>query len=105
MTKNSVGIIGLGYVGLPLALEFCRVGFHVVGVDIDKRKIGSLRQGNSYIGDVCDQDVKEFVAIGLLNPTTEFSELSEVEGISICVPTPLRKTREPDCSSVANAAQ
>ena len=105
MKKNSVGVIGLGYVGLPLAVEFCRAGFQVFGVDIDKKRIAYLRQGNSYIEDVASQDIREFVSNGRLCPSAEFSVLQEAEEISICVPTPLRKTKEPDVSYVIAAAK
>ena len=105
MIKNSVGIIGLGYVGLPLAVEFCRAGFHVFGVDTSGERLGCLRQGNSYIADVTNQDIHEFVSSGRMNPSIEYSPLREVEGISICVPTPLRETRDPDLSYVIAAAE
>ena len=106
MLKNhSVGIIGLGYVGLPLAVEFCKAGSHVVGVDIDQQRLAALRQGNSYIGDVAGQDIQEFVLNGQLCLSSEFTPLSGVEAISICVPTPLRKTREPDCTFVIDVAE
>ncbi len=105
MKKNSVSVIGLGYVGLPLAIEFCRSGFKVFGVDIDKKRLAILRQGNSYIEDVASQDVQKFVSNGRLCPSAEFSVLQETEGIIICVPTPLRKTKEPDVSYVITAAE
>ncbi|MFC2071539.1 nucleotide sugar dehydrogenase [Chloroflexota bacterium] len=105
MKKNSVGIIGLGYVGLPLAIEFCRAGFQVIGVDIDEEKLACLSKGDSYIADVASQDIQEFVSSGRLYPSAEFSSLREVEGISICVPTPLRKTKEPDVSYVVATAE
>jgi len=105
MRKNSVGIIGLGYVGLPLAAEFCRAGFRVFGVDTNEERLARLRQGSSYIADVTSEDVQKFVSDGRLCPSAEFSVLREVEGISICVPTPLRKTREPDVSHVIAAAE
>jgi len=103
--KNSVSVIGLGYVGLPLAVEFCRSGFQVIGVDIDEERLAFLRQGRSYIADVASQDIQEFVSSGRLCPSAEFSPLRDVEGISICVPTPLRKTKEPDVSYVIAAAE
>ncbi|MFC1932969.1 nucleotide sugar dehydrogenase, partial [Chloroflexota bacterium] len=105
MKKNSVGVIGLGYVGLPLAVEFCRAGFKVFGVDTDKKRLAILRQGNSYIEDVATQDIQEFVSNGCLCPSAEFSVLQEAEGIIICVPTPLRKTKEPDVSYVIAASE
>ena len=105
MINNSVGIIGLGYVGLPLAMEFCRAGFKVFGVDTSEERLDCLRQGNSYISDVTSQNVQEFVNEGRLCPSADFSVLREVEGMSICVPTPLRKTREPNLSYVIDAAE
>jgi len=105
MRNNSVGIVGLGYVGLPLAVEFCRAQFQVIGVDIDDERLAFLRQGRSYIADVASQDIQEFVNSDCLCPSADFSPLREVEGISICVPTPLRKTREPDVSYVIAAAE
>ncbi len=103
--QNSFGVIGLGYVGLPLAMEFCRAGHHVVGVDVDPNKIQALRSGISYIGDVSGAEVASAVDRGLFHPTTEYAPLAEVEAISICVPTPLRKTREPDVSFVVSVAE
>jgi len=105
MKRNCVGIVGLGYVGLPLAVEFCRAGFHVIGVDTDEERLERLRRGSSYILDVTSQDIQTFVSDDCLCPTTEFSLLEEAEGISICVPTPLRKTKEPDISCVIAAAR
>ncbi len=93
MRNNTVGVIGLGYVGLPLAMEFCRSGFTVFGVDTSQQRLDRLRHGDSYIVDVRSQDVQEFVSSGRLCPSAEFSTLREAEGISICVPTPLRKTK------------
>jgi len=105
MKQNTVSIIGLGYVGLPLAVEFCRSGFRVFGVDIDKERLECLRLGDSYIEDVANEDVQGFVSNGHLCPSAEFSVLQESEGISICVPTPLRKTKEPDVSYVIAATE
>jgi UDP-N-acetyl-D-glucosamine dehydrogenase len=105
MKKNCIGIVGLGYVGLPLAVEFCRAGFQVIGVDTNEERLKRLCQGSSYIADVASQDIQKFVSSYRLCPTTEFSTLQEAEGISICVPTPLRKTREPDISCVIAAAR
>ena len=103
--KVIVSVLGLGYVGLPLAVEFCRAGFHVIGVDTNEERLARLRRGSSYIADVASQDIQTFVSNDRLCPTTEFSLLQEAEGISICVPTPLRKTREPDISCVIAAAR
>jgi UDP-N-acetyl-D-glucosamine dehydrogenase len=98
--KGYFGVIGMGYVGLPLAMEFCRAGYHVTGVDVDQGRIAQLQAGQSYIGDVPDADVESMVSEGLFCPTSEYAALADVEAMSICVPTPLRKTREPDVSYV-----
>ncbi len=103
--KHQIGIVGLGYVGLPLAVEFCRAGFKVFGVDTSEERLACLRRGSSYIADVSSRNVQEFVSNGRLCSSAEFSMLPDAEGISICVPTPLRKTREPDVSYVITAAE
>lgn len=105
MTKGYFGVIGLGYVGLPLAIEFCRAGYHVVGVDVDEKRIAQLRAGRSFIGDISSADLESAVNEGLFLPTTDYGSLGQVEAMSICVPTPLRKTREPDVSYVTAAAE
>jgi UDP-N-acetyl-D-glucosamine dehydrogenase len=99
-----IGVIGLGYVGLPLALAMHDAGYDVVGVDIDTEKIRTLRDGKSTVNDVADKEVKKAVRDGLTF-TTEYEELSDVDGVSICVPTPLRKTDTPDLSFVVEAAE
>jgi UDP-N-acetyl-D-glucosamine dehydrogenase len=101
---TRVGVIGLGYVGLPLALAMHDAGYDVVGVDIDTEKIRTLREGKSTVNDVADEEVQEAVRDGLTF-TTEYEELSDVDGVSICVPTPLRKTDTPDLSFVVDAAE
>ena len=98
-----VGVIGLGYVGLPLAVEFAKAGLRTVAVDIDARKIAQIEQGKSYIGDVSDAEVQAVTRSGHLRPTTDFSVLADVDTVDICVPTPLRKTRDPDLSFVVSA--
>jgi UDP-N-acetyl-D-glucosamine dehydrogenase len=104
MTKKA-GVLGLGYAGLPLAIEICRAGYEVVGVDIDEKRIRSLSQGASYIEDITSEEIGSLVREGRFHPTRAFSDLTQVDFISICVPTPLRKTKEPDISYVANAAE
>lgn len=99
-----IGIIGLGYVGLPLAVEFAREGFHVTGIDVDGRKIEALNRGESYIGDISSAALSEQVQAGRLQATVDYGVLAEIDAISICVPTPLRKTRDPDMSYVVQAA-
>ena len=89
------GVIGLGYVGLPLALEFARVGFRVVGIDLDEGKVQAIQDGRSYIVDVSDEEIARPVREGKFSATTDFSVISELDTINICVPTPLRKTKDP----------
>ena len=101
--RARIGIIGLGYVGLPLAVEFARAGFHVVGYDVDASKTSTLNGGVSYIPDVPTEHVAEIVKAGTFRATTDASELATVDVIDICVPTPLRKTKDPDMSYVVQA--
>src|SRR5262245_1597651 len=100
-----VGVVGLGYVGLPLAVEFARSGLSVVGIDLDKRKIDAIARGESYIPDVPTADVRRFVADRKLDATTDFSAVAELDTINICVPTPLRKTKDPDMSFIVSAVE
>ena len=99
----NVGVIGLGYVGLPLAVEFAKAGFKAIAFDVDTDKVEKIRRGESYIGDVPDDEVQAVTATGHLVATTDFSELANVDTIDICVPTPLRKTGHPDLSHVVSA--
>ncbi|MEM7335461.1 MAG: nucleotide sugar dehydrogenase [Chloroflexota bacterium] len=101
----SVGIIGLGYVGLPLALAFCEAGFSVVGVDVAQEKVQKLARGESYIEDVPDEQVKMMVKNGRFTATTDYKMLKDVDAISICVPTPLTKTKDPDISYIIHATE
>ncbi len=103
--RAKVGIIGLGYVGLPLAVEFAKVGFDVTGIDIDQRKIDSINKGISYIQDVPTKEVKELVKAGKLRATSDFSVLRKIDTINICVPTPLRKSKDPDISYILAATK
>ena len=103
-SREQIGVVGLGYVGLPLALAFTRAGYEVVGVDIDDQRIETLREGKSYLTDVTDEAVGNALAEGF-RPTTEYTELSAAEGVSVCVPTPLRKTGTPEMSYVADAVE
>ncbi len=100
-----VGIVGLGYVGLPLAVEFAQAGLKVLGVDVDARKVEAIRQGHSYIQDVPTALIADLVQRGRLTAATEYAELRRADAVSICVPTPLRKTRDPDMSYVVTAAE
>ena len=103
--KASIGVIGLGYVGLPLAVEFARHGFNVVGFDVDESKTGQINAGRSYIPDVTEKDLAEVVKAGRLRATTKLAELGDMDVIDICVPTPLRKTKDPDLSYVVKAVE
>jgi UDP-N-acetyl-D-glucosamine dehydrogenase len=98
-----VGILGMGYVGLPLALEFARKGFRVTGFEVDAGRVKELSRGRSYITDVASRDIAEVVRAKKLSATTRFDDLKKCDAILICVPTPLRKTREPDNSFVYEA--
>ena len=97
------GVIGLGYVGLPLAVEFANAGYHVVGLDIDQRKVDAIAAGTSYIPDVPESDVARLVAAHRLQATTDFAEIARLDTVNICVPTPLRKTKDPDVSYMVAA--
>ena len=101
--RARVGVIGLGYVGLPLAVEFSRAGFAVTGFEVDARRVGEINAGRSYIGDVSDYTMRELAASKRLRATTDFDELAQMDTISICVPTPLRKTRDPDLTFIIGA--
>ncbi len=98
-----IGVIGLGYVGLPLAVEFANAGFRVVGIDIDQRKVDAVNAKTSYIQDVATEEVAKLVEAGRLRATADFSALKEIDAVSICVPTPLRKTKDPDISYIMAA--
>lgn len=99
----KIAILGLGYVGLPLAVVFGEAGFHITGVDPDKRKIDSLEKGKSYIPDVKTETVEKLVKSGRFTATADFSVLKEMDAVSICVPTPLRQTGDPDMSFIISA--
>jgi UDP-N-acetyl-D-glucosamine dehydrogenase len=101
----QVGVIGLGYVGLPLLVEFAGKGFKATGFEVDETKAASINRGESYIGDVPSARVQELVEAKLLRATTDFNHLAECDAIIICVPTPLRKTKEPDVSYILAAAE
>ncbi|MBN2382352.1 nucleotide sugar dehydrogenase [bacterium] len=98
-----LAVIGMGYVGLPLAVEMAQAGFQVTGIDIDQEKMRMLNKGISYIQDISSDQVYDLVQKGFLQGTPDFSILKSVDCISICVPTPLRKTRDPDISFIINA--
>jgi UDP-N-acetyl-D-glucosamine dehydrogenase len=100
----TLGIAGLGYVGLPLAVEFARAGIRVIGIDPDPRKVSAVNAGQSYIPDVPTETLSQLVAHGRLKASTDYAVLAECDAVSICVPTPLNKTRDPDMSYVIDAA-
>jgi UDP-N-acetyl-D-glucosamine dehydrogenase len=99
------GVIGLGYVGLPLAVELARAGYSVVGLDIDDRKVEAIERGTSYIPDVQDAQLAELVAADRFRATNDFAALQRLDTVNICVPTPLRKTKDPDVSYMVAAVE
>src|SRR5688572_11039455 len=100
-----IGVIGLGYVGLSLAVEFAKAGLQVTGIEIDADKVARLRSGESYVQDVKPYEVKGLIADGKLLVVDDFHVLSELDAVSICVPTPLSKTKDPDISYIATATR
>lgn len=100
-----IGVVGLGYVGLPLAVEFAHAGFHVTGLDIDERKISKINAGESYIQDIPTSVLKPLVDAGMLDATSDFSVIKDLDTINICVPTPLSKAKDPDMTFVNSAVQ
>ncbi|MDO5394909.1 MAG: nucleotide sugar dehydrogenase [Bacteroidales bacterium] len=99
------GVVGLGYVGLPLAVEKAKAGFKTIGFDVQAEKVDLVNQGHNYIGDVVDNDLKQLVDDGKLSATTDFSRLSEVDFVAICVPTPLDAHQQPDINYVESSAR
>ncbi len=99
------GVLGLGYVGLPLAVEFARAGFTTTGIDLDARKVDAINAGRSYIPDVPERDVSDHVHAHKLDATTDFSIIAKLDTVNICVPTPLRKTKDPDMTYVVSAVE
>ena len=102
--EARVAVLGLGYVGLPLAVVFAESGFKVTGIDPIQEKVDTLNQGKSYVLDISDAQVKKLLDSGSLSATTDFSALKEIDAVSICVPTPLRKTGDPDLSYILSVA-
>src|SRR6184192_1814778 len=103
--RARVGVIGLGYVGLPLATEFAGKGLRATGFEVDATKVAKINSGESYIGDVKSESIKQNVDTNRLSATTDFADLKDCDAIIICVPTPLRKTKEPDVSFILAAAE
>lgn len=103
--KAVVGVVGLGYVGLPLAVEKAKAGFVTIGFDIQKSKVDMVNAGKNYIGDVVNEDLEGLVKIGLLSATTDFVQVAKADCVSICVPTPLDEYQQPDISYVKTTAE
>jgi UDP-N-acetyl-D-glucosamine dehydrogenase len=101
--QATVGVVGLGYVGLPLAVEFAHGGLTAVGIDLDARKVAAIERGQSYIPDVPAADIATLVSAGRLHATTDFRVVRNLDTVNICVPTPLRKTKDPDMSYIEAA--
>jgi len=103
--RARIGIVGLGYVGLPLAVEFAKAGFSVTGIDISEDKVKRVNAGDSYVGDIPSSTLGPLVESGKLRATCDFSALLELDTVNICVPTPLRKTKDPDMSYIVASCQ
>jgi len=104
--KTAVlGVIGLGYVGLPLAVEKAKAGYKTIGFDMQEKKVRWVNEGYNYIGDIVDSDLKEVVDKGLLRATADFSFVKDVDTVCICVPTPLDIYQQPDLSYVKNSTE
>jgi UDP-N-acetyl-D-glucosamine dehydrogenase len=103
--KAHVGVVGLGYVGLPLAVEYAKAGFQVTGIDLNAGKVERIKSGVSYIGDVSTEEVSQLVESGRLHATSDFSVIRDLDTINIAVPTPLRKTKDPDMSYIDSACR
>lgn len=101
----TVGVVGLGYVGLPLAVEKAKAGFKTIGFDVQDEKVSLVNEGHNYIGDVVDNDLKDLVANRMLTATTDFSFVKDVDFIAICVPTPLDSHQQPDISYVKSSTE
>jgi len=100
-----VGVIGLGYVGLPLSIEMAKAGFEVTGVDIEREKVESINAGICYVPDVPSETLRSFVTKGKIKATQSLAAVGNLDIVSICVPTPLRKTKDPDLSYVVAAVE
>ncbi len=103
--QANIGVIGLGYVGLPLAVEFARGGFNVVGIDNDPKRVHAINSGKSYITDIKNSAVRELLKCKKLRATTNFNAISSLDSLSICVPTPLTKTKDPDISFIMSVTR
>jgi UDP-N-acetyl-D-glucosamine dehydrogenase len=103
--KAKLGVVGLGYVGLPLAVEKAKAGYEVIGFDVQDKKVESVNEGHNYIGDIVDSDLEKLVKEGRLKATTDFSFVKDVDAVSICVPTPLDLYKQPDISYVVSSTK
>ena len=103
--RANISVIGLGYVGLPLAVTFANAGFNVTGIDPVEEKVDMINRGESYISDITNAQLRKHIDSGRLRATTDYSVLAEIDAVSICVPTPLRKTGDPDMSFIASASE
>jgi UDP-N-acetyl-D-glucosamine dehydrogenase len=104
--KNAViGVVGLGYVGLPLAVEKAKAGYKVIGFDVQQARVDQVNQGINYIGDVVDQDLVDMIKSGQLQATTDYARIQDVDAVAICVPTPLDIYQQPDTSYVESSAK
>jgi UDP-N-acetyl-D-glucosamine dehydrogenase len=103
--RARVGVVGLGYVGLPLGVEFAKAGFSVTGIDVSQEKVGRVNAGDSYVGDIPSATLGALVDAGRLRATVDFSVVRDLDTINICVPTPLRKTKDPDMSFIVSACE
>ena len=102
---NKIGVIGLGYVGLPLGLQFARKGVQVLGLDVDETKVNGINNKKSYIKHISNEDIAQVVDSGLFAASTDFSKVRELDAVLICVPTPLDQHREPDISYVLKSGE
>ena len=101
--KAHIGVLGLGYVGLPLAVEFAKAGFPVTGIDVDKSKVAAINAGENYIPDIADDTLQTLVNSGNLRATTDMDIIADLDAVVICVPTPLSKVGDPDISHIIAA--
>jgi UDP-N-acetyl-D-glucosamine dehydrogenase len=101
----KLGVVGLGYVGLPLAVEKAKAGYEVIGFDVQDKKVQMVNEGHNYIGDIVDRDLEELVKAGKIKATTDFSFVKDVDAVAIAVPTPLDKFKQPDVSYVISSTK
>jgi len=103
--RANIAVIGMGYVGLPLAVTFANAGFSVTGIDPIQEKVDMINRGESYISDISNAQLRKHIESGRIRATTDYATLKEIDAVSICVPTPLRKTGDPDMSFIAQASE